>query len=527
MADTGVVEETKSLKPKFVIEEINLIVCRVAITNEIYLETQVKLNRGAKAKYQFPRTACYGPTQVLRGLTELNVRLFHGPRPYALIVFFVKSTAANGSYQLNPQQTSHLDTIDCCAYFNSYQYPQPLYRPDFGQPHVAPLYNALLKVWNVNKIYNCGFSITDFLVSQTYFAFPMDPNGSVDTASSVPPVGDVLIKFRFGKETDQTYNMYWYVISHATVAIDASRVVTMNYIAEKPHFGLRANSTICFSGPASSDKTTLITALIKQQASIIPNLGPIKKLLAVPEEVVKEFQRCQELQSNQLVNDLLTAEHQLTSSDTYNSDLSPEERKTQIASLLEWLSTAQHKFASLYKNEGVIATPGDMDQEPALSGSNKATTMVMAMPTAVEETFAEKPKPLASLIQRMKTNLAEEKKALSQALPRAKKLQRTMVDTQPPPSTSSSSLIPINSQQSPALIPINYPSSNPHMMPSMSSSTAAASIARKESKQPMAKSRSNFEGWTPQRLARDRQPPDRLGNYAQPKVRKQQQKKVD
>uniref|UniRef100_A0A914X259 ABC transporter domain-containing protein n=1 Tax=Plectus sambesii TaxID=2011161 RepID=A0A914X259_9BILA len=229
--------------------------------------------------YQFPRTACYGSTQVLRGLTELNVRLFHGPRPYTLIVFFVKSTAANGSYQLNPQRTDHLNTINCCAYFNSYQYPQPSYRPDFEQVDVAPLYNALLKVWNVNKTYNCGFPLSAFNESQTYFAFPMDPNGSIETAALVPPVGDVSIKFRFSKETDQTYNMYWYVISHATVAIDASRVVTMNYKAEIPHFGLRANSTICFAGPAGSGKTTLIAALIKQRASTIPDLGPIKKMV--------------------------------------------------------------------------------------------------------------------------------------------------------------------------------------------------------------------------------------------------------
>uniref|UniRef100_A0A914WPU1 Uncharacterized protein n=1 Tax=Plectus sambesii TaxID=2011161 RepID=A0A914WPU1_9BILA len=279
MADPGTVDAAKSLKPKFVIEEISLIVCRVAITNEIYLETQSRQNRGDKAMYQFPRTACYGPTQVLRGLTELNVRLFHGLRPYALIIFFVKSAAANGSYRLNPQRTYHLNTIECCAYFNSYQYPQPSYRPDFEKVDVAPLYNALLKVWNVNKTYNCGFPLSAFNESQTYFAVPMDPNGSIETAASVPPVGDVSIKFRFSKETDQTYNMYWYVISHATVAIDASRVVTMNYIAEIPYFGLRANSTICFAGPAGSGKTTLIAALIKQRAFAIPDLGPIKKIV--------------------------------------------------------------------------------------------------------------------------------------------------------------------------------------------------------------------------------------------------------
>uniref|UniRef100_A0A914X4Q4 Uncharacterized protein n=1 Tax=Plectus sambesii TaxID=2011161 RepID=A0A914X4Q4_9BILA len=238
----------------------------------------------------------------------------------------------------------------------------------------------------------------------------------------------------------------------------------------------------------------------------------VHRLLAVPEEVVREFQRRQELQSDQSVNDLVSAERRLAAAPAAtgaeDENLSAEERKTQIASLLERLSIAQQKFASLYKNEGVISAPGDIQQEPALSESNYATTA---------ETFVEKPKPIAALFQKVEDNLVEEKKALDQAPPPARKRQRTTVDTQLP---SSSSLIPINSQQSPALIPINYP----HMIPSTSSSTAAAPIT--ESKQPMAKSRSNFEAWTPQRLARDRQPPNRLGKYAPPEVRKKK-KKVD
>uniref|UniRef100_A0A914WSE1 Uncharacterized protein n=1 Tax=Plectus sambesii TaxID=2011161 RepID=A0A914WSE1_9BILA len=137
----------------------------------------------------------------------------------------------------------------------------------------------------------------------------------------------------------------------------------------------------------------------------------VRRLLAVPEEVVKEFQRRHELQSDQSVNDLLTAERRLISSDTDDSDLSPEERKTQIASLLERLSTAQYKFASLYKNEGIIAAPGDMEQSNV---RGEATMMTTTTPT---ESLLEKPKPIAALLQKVKDNIAVEKRALEQATP--------------------------------------------------------------------------------------------------------------
>uniref|UniRef100_A0A914WKQ0 Uncharacterized protein n=1 Tax=Plectus sambesii TaxID=2011161 RepID=A0A914WKQ0_9BILA len=187
----------------------------------------------------------------------------------------------------------------------------------------------------------------------------------------------------------------------------------------------------------------------------------VHRLLAVPEEVVKEFQRRQELQSDQSLNDLLTAERRLASSDnTDDDDLTPEERKTQIASLLERLSAAQQKFASLYKNEGVTAAPGDMEQ------SN--VRVVEATTTTPAESLLEKPKPIAALLQKVKDNIAEEKRALERAPPPpARKRQRITAVADDEIDSSPTTLIPINAQPPPPFIPINYPTTdvNPFITP--------------------------------------------------------------
>lgn len=52
----------------------------------------------------------------------------------------------------------------------------------------------------------------------------------------------------------------------------------MNF-EEIPHFGLRANTTICLCGTTGSGKTSLIAAILKQRKSTIPDLGRINKLV--------------------------------------------------------------------------------------------------------------------------------------------------------------------------------------------------------------------------------------------------------
>lgn len=237
----------------------------------------------------------------------------------------------------------------------------------------------------------------------------------------------------------------------------------------------------------------------------------IQRLLAVPEDVIKEFQRRQELQSDQSVNNLLASERMLAENND-EDDLSPEERKIRIANLLERLSAAQKQFAALYKDEGVVSSASGGNVPQVMEAKDESFDVPKFEPKfdAKNESFDAptfEPKFDSDLFKRVADNLMNEKKVLERAGPPPKKRQKLKDETtfpQPQPTPINFQFQPKSSEPPPADEP---PVNNPLL----------------SSHSPNRMAIGNFKSWIP-RPVRERKLPDRYGNPVYTEKRKYEKK---
>lgn len=151
----------------------------------------------------------------------------NGLLPRRMYLFFVKSTAYNGDFQLDPLDVNHFNVNYIAAYVDGVQFPMKAYQPNFKHNHYSREYMGLMQTLNQNNTHSqCKIAYEDFK-NTPIFGFNFTPDlsdGDMLGPANPPKHGQLRLEIRFANALDQSIHAIVYMEFDGNLVLDKQEV---------------------------------------------------------------------------------------------------------------------------------------------------------------------------------------------------------------------------------------------------------------------------------------------------------------
>jgi len=227
----SVFTNSATLKPKVVIESMELQLMPVKVNPEIMLQHAQSMSGGAPALYPIQRVEIDNMICRKDSKGESKDFLFHGHVPKYLVMVMVSNNAMNGDYAKNPFNFKHFNLSYVHLTKDRNNTPFPPFEPNFARGAVLSEYLSLLQSNGVlGKNTVLPISYEEFKNGYTNFQWNLSDDGKGSNATG-DPRANLQIEVKFAEPFTEAVNVLLYGIFDSNVMVFLDDVVEMDYNA--------------------------------------------------------------------------------------------------------------------------------------------------------------------------------------------------------------------------------------------------------------------------------------------------------
>jgi hypothetical protein len=220
-----------TLKPKVVIESMELQLMPVKVNPEVMLQHAQIMSGGAPALYPIQRVEIDNMICRKDSKGESKDFLFHGHVPKYLVMVMVSNNAMTGDYAKNPFNFKHFNLSYVHLTKDRNNVPFPPFEPNFARGAVLSEYLSLLQSNGVlGKNTVLPISYEEFKNGYTNFQWNLSDDGKGSNATG-DPRANLEIKVKFAEPLTEAINVLLYGIFDSNVMVFLDDVVEMDYNA--------------------------------------------------------------------------------------------------------------------------------------------------------------------------------------------------------------------------------------------------------------------------------------------------------
>ena len=218
----------------FKVKVINasLFVRKVAVNNGIQLQHIEMLDKKLVPAIYPIRRVDMKTINIATGSLSMNdENLFNGILPKRIVLGFVKSTAFEGAYNLNPFNFTHENLKYCSLLVNGKMVPQKPLVSDFTNGNTIRNYFSLLESTG-HAFNNTGIDInrTEYETGYSLLAFDFTPDISDQEDSfHLLKKGVIRLEIKFATALTEPVNIICYSEFDSAIKIDKNRSVITNF----------------------------------------------------------------------------------------------------------------------------------------------------------------------------------------------------------------------------------------------------------------------------------------------------------
>lgn len=191
------------------------------------LEGHLKALMISNAQYPLRRSFVVSSTINKGTMDALVDNVYNGHLPRRAFVSFVKHSAYNGSFHLNPFNYQHFNFNYLAFHLNGIQYPEKAFTPDFSRGHYIREYLSLFEATNQMDDSCITFDRRAFATGSTMVGVNFAPDLSSGCCASgyVSPIryGSLRVQVRFKEALSETINMLVYLDFDDMIEINQER----------------------------------------------------------------------------------------------------------------------------------------------------------------------------------------------------------------------------------------------------------------------------------------------------------------
>lgn len=210
--------------------DVSLHVRKVKLNPTISLAHSKKLDQGHLVKYPIRRSVVSSFTIPTGNLSFNKENVVSGQLPRRIVLGFVKNSAFNGNYKLNPYNFEHFDLDYLSLSVGTQSFPgQPL-KPDFRQGEYLQSYMTLFEGTGMLHA-DRGHGIRRAHYSGGYTLYAFDLTADMCEGSHIDPIkhGNLRMEVHFKRELPCTINAVVYSEYDSIIQIDRARNIITDF----------------------------------------------------------------------------------------------------------------------------------------------------------------------------------------------------------------------------------------------------------------------------------------------------------
>jgi len=220
---------------KVLVKEPTLWITKATVLPEIYNE-QNQTILVKRAKYNILRhtvkTVIIPARTTFFSIDNISV----GQIPRRVVFGFVKNSAFDGAYELNPFNYEHINMQSVALYIHGVSHPLTPFTPRYTGNNIdySREYESLFKVHGIDGQKNAGFPISRDDYPNGYCLYAVDLTGNKGASDKsmvgLKSTGNVKLEFRLSQATgNESYVCMFFTEHDHIIKIDGHRNVTVTY----------------------------------------------------------------------------------------------------------------------------------------------------------------------------------------------------------------------------------------------------------------------------------------------------------